>query len=79
MVIYYIMLEITFNYEDKNGTSYINISSDELIITDEVKKSINNIKQEIKKFKHIIENDYIIEYSIKIEEHKIKKQNDEED
>ena len=68
------MFEITFNYEDKykDGRAYININSDESIITDEIRKSINNIKQEIKKLKHIIDNE--IEYSITIEEHKIKKQ-----
>ena len=67
------MFEIIFNYEDKNGTSYININSDESIMTDEIDFSIRNIKQEIKKLKHIIDNDGI-EYSITIEEHNIKRQ-----
>jgi len=69
------MFEITFNYDDKykDGRAYININSEESIITDEIRKSINNIKQEIKKLKHIIDNDGI-EYSITIEEHKIKRQ-----
>jgi hypothetical protein len=68
------MFEITFNYDDKykDGRAYININSEESIITDEIRKSINNIKQEIKKLKHIIDNE--IEYSITIEEHKIKRQ-----
>jgi len=68
------MFEITFNYDDKykDGRAYININSED-IITDEIRKSINNIKQEIKKLKHIIDNDGI-EYSITIEEHKIKRQ-----
>jgi hypothetical protein len=45
------MFEITFNYEDKykDGRAYINLNSDESIITDEIRKSINNIKQIIKK------------------------------
>ena len=68
------MFEITFNYDDKykDGRAYININFEESI-TDEIRKSINNIKQEIKKLKHIIDNDGI-EYSITIEEHKIKRQ-----
>ena len=37
------MFEITFNYDDKykDGRVYINIHSDESIITDEIRKSIN--------------------------------------